>query len=313
MKKLILPAILFLSVPCYINAQVDGNQVQTATFEDGTTIKFSMIENNGDDLYKNAIGIIGASDDAGGITSLYFSRIEPEKYHLNFNLGMGISGSTAISAAGTYFLFSSLKKYTLPFTLKTTVSGNTETHYVIKTDAFKGKHLGIHAEIGYRKSQLDEYYQWGGSAEQYYLHSFSNESVALGIGYASTKNGIVHVDNFNSYAGGSRLFTASADVIFFPGQSVVFDHVDSAGVLHPNEGNLTAKDLSLGTVGFRIMAQGQTTFAYRKKDKIPAKCFGFVWRAGIMKSCYVPSSGVQIGAGGITPILALGFFATFGE
>jgi hypothetical protein len=316
MRKIIFASALFFACST-LRAQVDANQVQTATFEDGTTIKFSMVENAGDELYTNSLAVIGNLYASGGGTALYFSHIRPDKFFANAEVCPGMIGNEQeFHVGGMYFLAAKQKKYTLPFTLKSVVSGNTETHYVIKTDAYKGRHFGVHAEAGFKHHKFEPSLAYFGTSAEftnYTFQSFSSGELAIGLGMAGTKNGIVHIDNSNSYAGGTRLFTATADILVFPGEKVEFSQVDSVGVEHPGQGSFDVKNFSNGKIGFRIMAQGQTTFAYRKKDKIPTTCLGFMWRLGVEKSNYVDSSTGILPGGEIAVLLGLGFFLTFGN
>ena len=318
MKRLIFLSILSL-FSILVQAQTVAEKEYTATFEDGTKINYSVVSLSGDDLFKNCIAYYGMARDNGLVSDFYYSRFEKDKYYASATLGFNlIQRSIAdFDVDGIYFLSNSTKNYKLPLGVKTTYSGSVETHYNIKTEAEKGRHFGVHAEIGYKKFGNDGVYKDYTNPENHILYnvnSLTSGVIGIGAGYVSTKYGLIHIKSDDAYGGGGRLFMATADLLVFPAQKVSYSYYDTTTQTNtvPVKGNdVPAGSVVQGKIGFRIMAQGQTTFQYHKHGKLPNAEFGFTWRLGFMKSESY-TSGITLTDSGIAPIFGLGLFSFFG-
>lgn len=283
------------------NAQKSDPPNQTATFEDGTKISYSVLDNFGDGQNRNTIAGFNLTDDRGfGCFSLMYARYNPDRFYVHGELGYLLgAGFGGVNFGGTYFLGSSESNYTLPISIKSRTSGNIETKYVIKIDAIKNRHFGIDIDAAYKKyAVVNDRIEIG--ERRYEITSFSSSELALGFGYISSKQALIKVEN-KSYVGGSHLLHLTADVLFYPGSKFEYTASDSISSTVP----LEAKDFTFGKIGFRFMIQGQTAFKFNKKT-LPTKNFGFFYRLGVMKSTYASSSGYSFGP--LSPVIALGFF-----
>jgi hypothetical protein len=301
---LLLVAVFILSLN--VKAQVKSSPDQIATFEDGTKISYKVLENAGDDQFRNTIAGFNLADNRSlGNYSLMYARFEPKKFYAHAELGFGIgTGFSGIMIGGTYFLGANYKEYMLPMSIRTESNGSTSTKYVIKTPSVKNRHFGVDAQIGYKKYDVS-LEQISANNHNYTLTSLSNMEIAVGLGYLTTKHAVVKVDG-EKFIGGNKLFHLTADVLFFPGTKFEYTANDSVSATVA----LKADDFMGGAVGFRLQAQGQTSFKFTKKE-YPGSSFGFFWRAGIMKASYISTSGIPL-TNGIGGVFALGIFCNFG-
>ncbi len=306
MKKSILLLSLSFMINLNVNAQKAKPEEQIATFEDGTKITYSVLDNVGDDQLRNTIAAFNQTDDRNiGCMSLMYGRLNPDRFYahgeLGFMLGAGFGG---INVGGTYFLGASEKNYELPMSIRSSSNGQTETRYVIKSPAVKNRHFGVNVEAGYKRyAVMDNNVSVEGRS--YALTSFSSGEIALGFGYLATKQALFKVDG-KSYMGGSHLFHLTADVLFFPGAKFAYTTSDSASAAVP----LVGGDITNGKIGFRLLLQGQTALKFNKKSN-PTSNFGFYYRLGVIKSDFTAAAGAQLTSSGICVVAGLGFFFSF--
>lgn len=283
----------------------------SAKFEDGTVIDYDLIQNHPDELFKKQITAMGTASEIGQSSEVSFSGIVPGRFQykagLQYSLLHGFGG---INVGGMWFFRATEKPIQQSCSVKTISTGSTTTKYVVKVDATKGKYLGVHGEFGYTNigygKQGGSSYSFNGG--EYNLEKVSFGVVAVGLGYASMKGVQVKVkENQGGYIGGTRVFTAAADLAFYPAMSVTSSPLDSTATSH----TLEAGDISSGSVGFRVFAQAHTTFLYHKKKGAPNGFMGLTWKLGIAKAPYVNSALFSIAEGKMAPLVGLGLFYTF--
>lgn len=307
MKKTLLVLCLGFLAASTMSAQKSKGAF-TAKFEDGTVIDYELLQNRPDELFRRHISVLSMANDLAITNEISFSEIRPGRFQYKAGVYAGlISGFGGVTASGTWYLGSAEKPIQQSVTVRSISGGNTTTKYVVKVDATKGKYWGIHGELAFHTvnyKNLPVGYDFGGGS--YSVNKVSYGVVAAGFGYNSFRGAQVNVkESMGGYIGGTRLFTAVADLAFYPGLNVDATASDSIAGLHKLEG----KDISEGTIGFRMYVQSQTTFVYHKK-KEPNGCLGIMWRLGALKSAYT-SKKYTLGNIPVTPVFGLGLMYTF--
>lgn len=306
-KLLFLAALLGCS---YAHAQKSKGTF-TAKFEDGVMLSYDLYQNRGDECFNKHATYLSLGNNIGLTNELSYSVLIPDK--LTYKGGIYasiIGGFGGVTASGIYYLKSSEKEIKNGFTVKSYQVGDQITRYKVSIPSIKNKYFGIHGELAYNtfspNGGLLEY--TASNQGHYVISDVSYGVVALGIGYNSLKGGQIKVDDTDGgYTGGTRLFTAIADVAFYPGFGVKADPVSGDSIAMSQD--FDKKEYSDGAVGFRAYVQAQTSFMYHKK-KTPKGAVGIVWRLGVSRE---PKSNalLTIGSGAITPMLGLGLMYTF--
>jgi hypothetical protein len=305
MKKLIL---LTLAVSAFGHSYAQA-PVQ-ATFEDGTILTYRVIDMTGDHQLANTIGLGSCSDDKSiSGFQLMFSRFDDNKYFASADIAFSPgTGFKKFEAGGIYFLGAMKEKnYHLPANLKTVViTRNMETHYIVRIDAVKNKHFGLHVEAGYGKYDVTNLAPTVGE-HSYTVNSLSSPAIAVGLGYLSVKSGLMQVEN-KVYMRGQSLFTITGDILLHPGINYAYTQTDTL----PST-TLESADFLHKGVGFQVFLTGQNTFTTHRKKTEPQGLIGLRWRIGVVKSIYAPASSLVIGTNGMTIAADLGIMYTFGH
>jgi|GEM_PF-2702061 len=186
------------------NLNAHCQNIQTATFDDGTKINYEILKNSFSDMKKFRINLCPFYTQGPRVEFNYFHL---DKFMANLTVGVPIASSELVGIDGTYFLFSSSKKKMYKMSLKSVHTGYKSYNvYTVQTEMEKKKYFGIHG--GY-------YYTSG--------YRFDGHAVFAGLGFVSGRyiDIMVHNDDPNVKKRKKRskaaiYSTIYADVIYFP-------------------------------------------------------------------------------------------------
>lgn len=279
----------------------------TATFKDGMSVSYTVYQNMPNEIFSRHFSALSLGNHIGITNEFSYQKIVPGKMLYKAGIFAGyFSGFGGVTASGIYYLGTSSKEAKQRITVRTTYQGADHyTRYVTTVPVTMERYWGIHGEAGFHRTGFKSPYSHYYNNAEYALESVSYGVLAAGFGYNSFRGLQVKIRG-EEYAGGSRMFTAAADLVLYPGMNIKATGVDSLALTH----DLESKDVSSGMIGFHIFAQLHSSFLYHK-DNEPKGCIGIVWRLGIEKAPYINEEWNVTESKTINPELGLGLFYTF--
>lgn len=306
MKRLSLLFFLMLLGVSGLVAQGSKGRY-TATFEDGSMISYDLYQDLPTEIFSKHFTALSLANNVGITNEFSFQQIVPGKFLWKAGIMAGyFSGFGGVTASGIYYMGSAEREAHQRITIRTTYQGADHyTRYTTNVDVTKGKYWGIHGEAGFHRVGYKTPYDHTFNGGHYALESVAYGVVAAGFGYNSYRGLQVKIKDAE-YVGGTRLFTAVADLVLYPGTVVTATASDSTARQH----ELKGKDVSNGMVGFHVYAQLQSSFLYHRPKK-PDGCVGIVWRFGVIRAPYSNEQWNVLGSAMITPEMGLGLFYNF--
>ena len=246
MKKRIFVAIL-MTISFFATCL---SQKNTATFSDGTSIDYEVLDKNPDNMHKFSIYTLNG---------INLSYIKPNSFYASVKYGFW-----RIGGEGTIFLSTSETEKAKKHVIKSENTGyRTVTNYVIKPMVTVKTYVGIHTGYYY----LDYSNRWTGLNTNYMK---ANEVfLGLGITRARFTKLMVNYGDKPRMLKGTLQVNFYADAIYFAGRSII---------PYDSEDITTLDDIST-SMGFRVYMDGKASFS-RRSD------IGVTWKLGYQSGPY---------------------------